>query len=205
MPEGLQALEILEGAAIFAFGLDLIAQEQRPGVGSPVAGHALEAIGEGVVAVLGFGDFDIAMADEVLGHGDEELARGVEGVVEATGEEAGFEACDAEDGLLGEGDALDGEQLLGVGGLVDGDKIGAEVRDFLEVFEADDGESGGGEAVLAGVLGGAGLAPGGAGTGGVSGIGAIGGELFGGDWFSGVGHKCASPKEVARARARVRD
>jgi hypothetical protein len=33
--------------------------------------------------------------------------------------------------------------------------------DFLEVFEADDGEVRGGEAVLAGVLGGAGLALGG--------------------------------------------
>src|ERR1700680_1135505 len=109
MPEGLQAIEILEGPAIFAFGLDLIAEEQRPGVGSLVAGHALEAIGEGVVAVLGFGNLDIAMDDEVLGHGNEELAGGVEGFVEATSEEAGLEAGDAEHGLLREGDALDGE------------------------------------------------------------------------------------------------
>src|SRR5579864_395734 len=99
MPEGFEALEFLFGPAIFPFSLDLIAQEQRPGVGSLVAGHALEAIGEGVVAVLGFGDFDIAMADEVLGHGDEELAGGTEGFVEATGEEAGFEARDAEHSL----------------------------------------------------------------------------------------------------------
>jgi hypothetical protein len=85
VPEGLQAVEILDGPAIFAFGLDLIAQEQRPGVGSLVSSHALEAIGEGVVAVLGLGDFDIAMADEVLGHGDEELPGSVEGLVEASG------------------------------------------------------------------------------------------------------------------------
>src|SRR5579864_789962 len=201
MPEYLQAFEILNGPAIFAFGLDLIAQEQRPGVGSLVAGHALEAIGEGIVAVLGFGDFDIAVADEVLGHGDEELAGGVEGFVEATGEEAGFEARDAEHSLLGEGHALDGEQLLGVDGLVDSDQIGAEVFDFLEVFEADDGEGGGGEAVLAGVLCGASLALGGAGTGGVRRIRAIGGELFRGYGSFGIGHWWTSPTEVARARA----
>jgi hypothetical protein len=109
MPQSLEAVEILEGPAVFAFGQDSVAQEQGPGVGSLVAGHALEAIGEGVVAVLGFGDFDIAMANEVLGHANKELAGGVEGFVEATGEEAGFEAGDAEHGLLGQGDALDGE------------------------------------------------------------------------------------------------
>ena len=85
---------------------------------------------------------------------------------------------DAEHGLLGQSDALDGEQLLGVDGPVDGNQIGAEMGDFLEVFEADDGEVRGGETVLAGVLGGAGLALGSAGTGGMSGIGAIGSELF---------------------------
>jgi hypothetical protein len=161
----------------------------------------LEAIGEGVVAVLGFGDFDIAMADEVLGHGDKELAGGVEGFVEATGEEAGFEASDAENGLLGQGDALDGEQFLGVRGLVDVDEIRAEVVDFLEVFEADDGEVRGGEAVLAGVLRGAGFALGGAGAGGVGRVGAIGGELFFRDGFLGIGHRLPTSKEVARGRA----
>ena len=109
MPEGLQAFEILDGPAIFAFGQDFIAQEQRPRVGSFVAGHALEAIGEGVIAVLGFGDFDIAMADEVLRHRDEELAGSVEGFVEATGEQAGLETSDTQHGLLSQGNALDGE------------------------------------------------------------------------------------------------
>src|SRR6202035_2525484 len=98
---------------------------------------------------------------------------------------AGFETGDAEHGLLGQGDPLDGEQLLGVDGLVNGNQIGAEVVDFLEVFEADDGEVRGGEAVLAGVVCGAGLAVGGAGAGGLNGIGAIGGELFGGYGFLG--------------------
>jgi hypothetical protein len=52
------------------------------------------------------------------------------------------EALDAEEGLLGEGDALDGEELLGVDGLVDGDGIFAESGDLVEIFEADDGEGG---------------------------------------------------------------
>ena len=43
----------------------------------------------------------------------------------------------------------EGEQFLGIDGLVDGDEVGAEVGDFLNVFEADDGEAGGGEAMLA--------------------------------------------------------
>jgi hypothetical protein len=195
VPEGLQAFEIIEGAAIFALGEDLVAQEQRPGVGSPVAGHALEAIGEGEGAVLGLGDGDVAIADEVLGHADEEAAGGVEGFVEATGEETALEVGDAEHGLLGQGDALDGEQLLGVDGPVDGDEIGAEVGDLLEVFEADDGEVRGGEAMLAGVLGGAGLAFGGAGAGGMGRVGAVRGELFFGNGSLEVGQNDLRPKE----------
>jgi hypothetical protein len=58
---------------------------------------------------------------------------------------------------LGEGDTLDGEELLGVDGLVDGDGVLAEAGDLVEIFEADDGEGGGGESVFAGVLGGADL------------------------------------------------
>ena len=86
----------------------------------------MEALGEGVSAVLGLRDGDIAIADELLGHGDEETAGGVEGFVEASGEEAALEMGYAEHGLLGQGDALDGEQPLGVDGPVDGDEIGAE-------------------------------------------------------------------------------
>ena len=103
--------------------------------------------------------------------------------VEAIGEHAVFEARGAEEGLLGEGDAFDGEELLGVDGLVAGDEVFAEAGDFVEVFEADDGEDGGGEAVFAGVLGGAGFAFGGAGAGGAGGVGAIGGEALWGDGF----------------------
>jgi hypothetical protein len=77
---------------------------------------------------------------------------------------------------LGEGDALQGEELLGVDGLVDGDEVVAEAGDFLEVFEADDGEGGTSEDVLAGVLGRVGLALRGARSGGFGGVGAIGGR-----------------------------
>ena len=59
------------------------------------------------------------------------------------------------------------------------------MSDFLMLFDPDDGESRGGEAVLAGILGGLGLAFRGAGAGGQGSVGAIGGELFGGYGFAG--------------------
>ena len=110
---------------------------------------------------------------------------GVEGLVEAGGEEAGFEASGAEDGLLGEGDALDGEEFLGVDRVVEVHQIFPEVGDLVEVFEADDGEAGGGEAVFTGILGRAGLAFRGAGAGGIGSVGAIGDELL---WGNGMRH-----------------
>jgi hypothetical protein len=113
------------------------------------------------------------------------LSVGVERFAEAVGEEAGFEAGGAEDGLLGESDALKGEEFLGVDGAVEGDEVFAEVGDLIEVFEADDGEAGGGEAVFAGILGRAELARRGAGAGRIGGIGAIGGELI---WGNGMRH-----------------
>jgi hypothetical protein len=112
---------------------------------------------------------------------------------EAGGEETAFEARGAEESLLSEGDALDGEEFLGVDGLEDGQEVVLEVGDLLEVFEADDGEGEGGEAVFAGVLGGAGLALWGTGAGGLGGIGAIGGELFLGDGVLGVRHAVILP------------
>jgi hypothetical protein len=77
---------------------------------------------------------------------------GVEGLVEAGGEEAGFEAGGAEDGLLGEGHAFEGEEFLGVDGVIGCDEVFAEVGDLIELFEANYGESSGGEAMFAGVL-----------------------------------------------------
>jgi len=115
---------------------------------------------------------------------------GVEGFVEAVGEEAGLAARGAEDRLLSEGHALEGEQFLGVDRLVDGGEAGFQVGDLLEVFKPDDGEGGGGEAVSAGIAGGAGLAFGGARARALGGVGAIGGELFFSDmrasWSSSV-------------------
>jgi len=129
-------------------------------------------VGEGEVAVLLAGDLDAA--DHFRLHGDEQAAAGVDGFIEAGGEEAGLEASGAEDGLLLESDALEGVEFLGIDGLVDGDEIGLEMGDFLEVFEAGDAETGGGEEVLARVLGGAGFAFGGTGPSGMGGIGLIG-------------------------------
>ena len=107
---------------------------------------------------MGARDFDIPIPGEFCVHEEDGVIGRVEGLVEAGGEEAGLEAGGAEDGLLGEGDALDGEEFLGVDGLVDGQKVGPEMLDLMKVFEADDGEGGSSEAVLAGILGGAGLA-----------------------------------------------
>jgi hypothetical protein len=114
---------------------------------------------------------------------------GVEGLVEAGGEEAGFEAGGAEDGLLGEGHAFEGEEFLGVDGVIGCDEVFAEVGDLIEVFEADYGESSGGEAVFAGVLGRAVFSFRSAWAGGAQRapqrVGAVGEELFQGN---GIGH-----------------
>jgi lipid-binding SYLF domain-containing protein len=95
----------------------------------------METVGYQVVTVLGSGNLDAL--GEVLGDRDE-LAEGVQAIVEAGGEEAGFEAGGTQDGLLGYGDALEGEEFLGIYGLVDGDQVGFEIRDLVEVFESDD-------------------------------------------------------------------
>ena len=139
----------------------------------------MEAFRQGVVIFLSVGDLD--NRGSVRAQRVEGLAAVVESCVETGGEEAGLEAGGAQENVLGEGHALEGEEFLGVDGLVDGDEVGSEMGDFVEVFEADDGEGGGGEAVLAGVLGGAGFAFGGARSGGLGGVGAVGGELFFGD------------------------
>ena len=75
-----------------------------------------------------------------------------------------------------------------VDGRVGGDGFGVEDGELVEVFEADGAEFGGGEAVLAGVLRGAGFAFAGAGSGGVGGVGAVGGESLCGDGLSGLRH-----------------
>jgi len=84
--------------------------------------------------------FDIAVANHLFAHGTEGSAGFLDGAIESDGEEAGFEAITAQDGLLAERDALDGEQFLGIGGAITGDGVGFEVRDLIEFFEAHDGE-----------------------------------------------------------------
>src|ERR1017187_6294221 len=106
------------------------------------------------------------------------FALGVEGFVEAGGEEAGFEAGGADEGQLAGGDALNGEEFLGVDGAVEIQGVLAELVDFVEVFEADDGEGVAGEAVFAGVEGGFHLTGGGTGPGGFLSVDAVGGVLF---------------------------
>ena len=181
MPEGLETFEFLDRAPIMTFGLGLIAQEQGPAHGS--FRHAVEPLAEGVVAVLGAGDFDILR--ELRRHQEERPSVGIEGLIEAAGEEASLKAGGAEKRLLREGDPLNRKKLLSVDGLVEREEVGLEMSDFLMLFEADDGESCGGEAVLSGILGGLGFAFRSAGAGGSGSIGAIGGELLGGYRFAG--------------------
>jgi hypothetical protein len=144
----------------------------------------VEAIAQSEVAVLGLGDFDVP-GEYFVDEEDGVPGGGIAGLVQAGGEEAGLKAGGAEDGLLGEGDALEGEEFLGVGGMVDGDEVFPEIGDLIEVFEGPrghpNGEAGSGEAVFAGILGGAVLALRGAGAGGFGGVGTIGGELFRGN------------------------
>ncbi len=179
--EGFEALEFLNGVAVVALGLGLIAEEEGPG-GGVLAVHVMEACGEAVEAILHAGFFlhHVGIAVEVLMQGDEGgfVLDVEEGSVERVGEEAGFEASDAEEVVLGEGDAFDGEEFLRVDGAVDGEEVGAEAIDRFAVFDFDDGEVGAVEAMLAGVLGGAGLAERGEGSSGEGGVGAVGGELF---------------------------
>ena len=111
---------------------------------------------------------------------DIRLGGAAHGVVEAVGEETGFQGVHAEYGVLGEGDAFDGEAFLGVDGLVGSDGIGDEGGDLGSILNADDGEGVGIESVLASVLGGSGLAFGSLWPGGTAGIGAVGGDALGG-------------------------
>ena len=110
-------------------GLGLVAQQEAEAVGLAV--QAMKAVAQEVVAVLGASDCDIAVAEDDRVQEADGFAAVVEGLVEAGGEETGFEAGAAEDGLLGDGGAFEGEDLLGVDGLVEGDEVVAEMGDFL--------------------------------------------------------------------------
>ena len=75
------------------------------------------------------------------------MAASVESQVEAGGEKTSFEAGGAEEGLLREGHTFEGKKLLGVDGLVESYQISGEMCNLVQVFQADDGEGGGSEAV----------------------------------------------------------
>jgi hypothetical protein len=167
-------LEVLDGAAVLAFDLGLIADEQRPYGG--LGRDPLEAFGHGVVAVLGGLDLDIRVELRVDAEAGASVV--IENAVNATDEHAGFEAPAADHHELADGDALDGEDLLGGLGLVVGEGVGAEVVELAVLLEAEHGDVGGGQGMFAGVEGGAGLALGGAGSGGLRGVGPVGSELF---------------------------
>src|ERR1035441_7983565 len=174
--QGAEAFKFLDGAAIVALGLGLVAQEEEPGMGP--LGEAVKAFGDVEIVFLAEGDFAAAQAGHLLVHGVDGMAVGPERLVEASGEEASFEAGGADEGQLAEGDAFDGPKFLGVGGMVEVEEVVAEVDDFVEVFQMGDGEVGAAEAVFAGILGGLGFTGGGAGGGGLLGVDAVGGDLF---------------------------
>ena len=169
---GEEGVEVLEGFCMVALGLGLVAEEEGEGVG--LLGEFTQSGGD--AEVVGLSGVDGEAVLKVVG--DELVAEGSDGVIEGVGEEAGFEAGGSEEGVLGEGEAVDGVEFLGVDGLVEGDEVVEELGEFGGVFETDDGEVGGGESVAEGVLGGAEFAVRGAGSGGAGGVGSVGGELF---------------------------
>ena len=84
----------VDGAAIEALGLRLIAEKELPGVGFAV--QAVEADGEAEAAILGAGDLDIA--DELI---VEEVVRSAvrgDGLIQGSGEETGLQAGAPEEG-----------------------------------------------------------------------------------------------------------
>ena len=95
--EGLETVEILDGAAVEALGLGLIAEEELPGIGLAV--QSVEADGEAEAAVLGAGDLDIA--DELIVEEVVRSAMGGDGLIQGRGEETGLQTSATEEGELG--------------------------------------------------------------------------------------------------------
>jgi hypothetical protein len=62
LPQGFEAVEFLDGAAVVAFRLGLIAEGQGPTIG--IFHHAVDSFAQGVVAILGAGNFDIPIPGE---------------------------------------------------------------------------------------------------------------------------------------------
>jgi len=142
--EGLETVEILYRAPIEALGLGLVANDEEEAGG--FAGEAVKAFGEPIGAVLAGGYVD-SVGDFGV-HEDQGSAGAFGGFVEAGDEEAGFESGTAEERQLGEGDSLDGEELLGIDGPIEGHEIVTETDDSFGGFEPDDGVVFGVEDVL---------------------------------------------------------
>src|ERR1022692_3591301 len=103
-------MEIFDGAAMEALGLSLKSKECGGDIGLP--GEAIETEGEPVGTVLFEGDVD---AVGELGAIEDEWVGGAgHGLIEAVGEEAGFEDGHAAYGVLGEGDAFGGVGFRGI-------------------------------------------------------------------------------------------
>lgn len=71
-----------------------------------------EALGEAVVAILHLDAFRIDVERVVKWDEGSFVGGDEEGGVEGVGEEAGFEAGEAQEVVLSEGDAFDGEDFL---------------------------------------------------------------------------------------------
>src|SRR5207248_4330723 len=133
-------MECLDGAAVLALGLGLVAQKESPTI--RVAIHAIEALSQGIDAVLLDGDVLVVGEDGVeRDHGDYVVV--IEGDVEAGGEQTGLKAGGAENGEFAEGDPPDGEELLFGGGPIGVDGVGLEEVELVAVLDAEDGEGGG--------------------------------------------------------------
>jgi hypothetical protein len=56
---------------------------------------------------------DFEIGDQLLGHWHDRVSAGVEAIIETAGEQAALQARGAQDGLLGQGDALEGNIVPG--------------------------------------------------------------------------------------------
>src|SRR5947209_12718522 len=83
--DALKTFELLDGAAVMALRLSLIAQEQRPAIG--LADHAVKPFTQEKISVLSTGDFDVTRG-ELRAHQEHGLASGVERLIETSGKKA---------------------------------------------------------------------------------------------------------------------
>ena len=98
-----ETFEVFDGSAVLALGLGLIAEEERP-CGGVFAGHARKAVSKAVGSVLLDDLFGLDL--QFFMQRDEGVVIGErKGAIECGGAEAGFETRNAEEVVLGEGEA----------------------------------------------------------------------------------------------------